>query len=107
MGETGRNVVAVSSNTGVFAFPVAAWEPTYGATSYEVQISQSGYPWHTDKTIFTESTSVVLPLTKFDLGTWYYRVRSIDASLPVGAQRGTWSRPVRVMITGNRVAVVG
>jgi len=98
--------VAATSRPAVFAWPLAAWEPAVGATMYQVQLSQSAYPWSTVKMLTTESTAAVLPLSKFDAGTWYYRVRALDASLPVGAQRGSWSTPIRVEITGNRVTVV-
>jgi len=107
VAATGRSVIAATGQATVFARPIAAWEPSFGATMYEVQLSRSGYPWKTLQTLTTVNTSMILPLTKFDVGTWYYRVRGIDASLPVGAQRGSWSAPIRVQITGNRVAIVG
>ena len=52
------------------------------------------------------TTSVELPLTKFNSGTWFYRVRGINEALPVGARAMTWSPIVRIKITGDRFTIV-
>jgi hypothetical protein len=43
-------------------------------------------------------------VTKYDAGVWYYRVRGFNEALPAGACAMAWSNPVRVKVTGNRVA---
>ena len=48
-----------------------------------------------------------LPLTKKDLGTWYYRVRGLNGNLPGTATTLTWSKPVAIRITGDRFVVGG
>jgi hypothetical protein len=90
----------------VYAQPIVAWEPTVGASRYEVEISRVLYPWHAKWRLATPATSMVLPLSTRDAGSWYYRVRSINESLPKGAHAMRWSMPVRVRITGNRFAIV-
>ncbi len=106
VGSGGRVVSAASPNPVVFASPIAAWQPVIGASKYQVQMSRTLYPWHSAKFVGTPATSVVLPVTKFDAGVWYYRVRGIDEDLPKGAQAMAWSTPVRVRVTGNQVSVV-
>ncbi len=44
-----------------------------------------------------------LPLTP---GTWYYRVRGYDFSLPTGAQTMSWSDPQQIVATRPTFAVV-
>ena len=49
------------------------------------------------------STSALLPLRP---GTWYYRVRGIDA-LMTGTKTGlSWSDPVRLVVTKPRFKIV-
>jgi hypothetical protein len=43
----------------------------------------------------TKATSYVLPLTA---GTWYYRVRGFDFSLPSGSQQMSWSEPAKLVV---------
>ena len=57
-------------------------------------------------TFGTPATSIVLPLTTRDAGTWYYRVRAINQNLPAGARAMAWSTPVQVKVTGNVIKVV-
>jgi hypothetical protein len=103
---SGRNVAAAGKRAAVYASPIAAWEPTVGATKYQVQLSKTAYPWHTATQITTAATSVILPLDRTDVGTWYYRVRGINEALPAGGRAMTWSTVVRLKITGNQFAVV-
>jgi hypothetical protein len=106
VGPTGRTVAAAGANPVVFASPIAAWQPVIGASKYQVEMSRSLYPWHATKAVGTPATSVVLPVTKYDAGVWYYRVRGFNESLPAGARAMAWSDPVRVRVTGNRIAIV-
>jgi hypothetical protein len=107
VGPSGRTVAAAtSSNPVVFASPIAAWQPVIGATKYQVELSKQLYPWRPARHVKTPATSIVLPVTKYDAGVWYYRVRGINANLPTGARAMAWSTPVRVQITGNRVSIV-
>ena len=106
VGPTGRTVAAAGSNPVVFASPIAAWQPVVGATKYQVELSRSPYPWHAVMRVGTPATSVVLPVTKYDAGVWYYRVRGFNEALPAGARAMAWSNPVRVKVTGNRIAVI-
>jgi len=51
----------------------------------------------------TFDTSDVLPLTS---GTWYYRVRGIDFSLPTGVQQMSWSDPEKLVVSPPTFKVV-
>ena len=106
VGASGRGVTAADAKAVVFASPIAAWQPVVGATKYQVEMSRTLYPWRPAKTVGTPATSVVLPVTKYDTGIWYYHVRGIDQNLPAGARAMAWSRPIAVRVTGNRIAVV-
>jgi hypothetical protein len=75
--------------------PLVAWEPALGASAYEVQWSKKAYPWRPEGNIFTFSTSANLPLKP---GTWYYRVRGIDLSLPTGSAQMSWSDRLGLVI---------
>jgi hypothetical protein len=99
-------VAAVGAKAEVYAQPIVAWQPTVGASKYQVEVSRSLYPWHAKWRLNTPATSMVLPLTKNDAGAWYYRVRAIDDSLPLGARAVAWSPPTRIKITGDRFTVV-
>ena len=101
VGPSGREVTASGATPVVFASPIAAWQPVIGATKYQVEMSRTLYPWHPTKHVGTPATSVVLPVTKFDAGTWYYRVRGFNTSLPKGAQAMAWSKPIQVKVTGQ------
>jgi uncharacterized membrane protein YgcG len=107
VAATGREVTAADSKAEVFASPIAAWQPVVGASKYQVELSQSLYPWRPTKRVGTPATSVVLPITEYNVGVWYYRVRGYDDALPAGARAMSWSTPIRVQVTGNRVAIVG
>ena len=87
VGPTGRTVAAAGANPVVFASPIAAWQPVVGASKYQVELSRSLYPWHAAMRVGTPATSVVLPVTKYDAGVWYYRVRGFNEALPAGAAR--------------------
>jgi hypothetical protein len=106
IAPTGRTISAVGQRAEVYASPIIAWEPAVGATTYQVELSRTLYPWHVSKRLRTPATSIELPLTKFNAGTWFYRVRGINEALPVGARSMTWSPVVRIKITGDRFTIV-
>jgi hypothetical protein len=106
VAPSGRMVAAAGKHAVVYAQPIVAWEPTVGATKYQVEVSHTLYPWHGVRRQSTPATSAVLPLSRLDAGTWFYRVRAIDDSLPAGARARSWSLPVQVRITGNQFTVV-
>ncbi len=94
-----------------YGSPLVAWETALGAEAYAVQWSKKRSPFvaETDPAsnalgIMTLNTSAVLPLAP---GTWYYRVRGYDYSLPTGAQAMSWSDPQQIVATRPTFAVVG
>jgi hypothetical protein len=102
----GRSVASVGAHTAVYETPIVAWQPAIGATDYQVELSRSRYPWHATTQLSTPATSITLPLTKLDAGTWFYRVRGVNQALPTAAQAMTWSSVVRIKITGDQFAIV-
>jgi hypothetical protein len=81
-----------------------AWNPAAGAHAYEVQWSRKADPFQpAAKPIVTYATSVVLSLKP---GTWYYRVRGLNLTLPAGAQPLSWSDPVKVVVAKPRFKIV-
>jgi hypothetical protein len=106
LSTNGRVIASASKNPVVHDSPLVAWLPAVGATTYEIQVSRKTYPWTTTWSTTTAATSIVLPLSKKDTGTWWYRVRGIDPALPNGAQEMTWSTPVRLRISGDSFVVV-
>lgn len=120
LSSTGRLTSAVRTST-FYGSPLVAWTPAYNADLYEIQYSKAKYPFtaeidprSTVRGYLTFDTSDVLPLTS---GTWYYRVRGIDFSLPTGVQQMSWSDPQKIVVspptfkvagsTGNTFKVVG
>jgi hypothetical protein len=106
LSPNGRVVASASKVPQVHDSPLVAWQPAVGATTYEVQLSRTSYPWRTTWSTPTAATSVVLPLSKAAVGTWYYRIRGINPALPVGAQAMSWSKPVRLKVTGDSFVIV-
>jgi hypothetical protein len=102
LSPTGRLLSAATGNPLFYGTPLVAWMPALGATAYEVAWSKKLYPWKTEANQYTFATSATLPLTP---GTWYYRVRGIDLSLPQGAQQMAWSDPVRVRVARPKFKV--
>ncbi|TMK72642.1 MAG: hypothetical protein E6G50_03560 [Actinobacteria bacterium] len=91
----GRLGTARSAKPTFSGAPLVAWQPAEGATAYEVQVSKTAYPWRTYGNAYTFATSITLPLKP---GTWYYRVRGINLTLPNGASTMAWSPKVGVVI---------
>ena len=104
MGLTtkGRLGTARSAKPTFSGAPLVAWEPAEGATAYEVQVSKSAYPWRTYGNAYTFATSITLPLKP---GTWYYRVRGINLTLPNGASTMAWSPKVGVVIAKPKFTI--
>jgi hypothetical protein len=101
----GRMTAAVKKTPLFHGTPLVAWQPATGAQTYQVQWSTKRYPWKAEGTpLETPATSIVLPLKT--PGTWYYRVRGVNPSLPAGAKYMTWSAPVEIKISGDVFAIV-
>jgi hypothetical protein len=103
----GTRVTSAATRVPSFQqLPLVTWQPALGATTYQVQLSRHLYPWVSVRSQTSVTTSALLPLTKHDLGTWYYRVRGMNLDLPSAAQQMAWSKPVAIRITGDRFVVL-
>src|SRR6185437_2039985 len=107
---TGRLTSAVQSSK-FYGSPLVAWTPAYNADLYEIQYSKTKYPFKAEidprstvKGYLTFDTSDVLPLAS---GTWYYRVRGIDFSLPTGVQQMSWSDPQKIVVSPPTFKLAG
>lgn len=110
LSPTGRLISAATKSPRFYGVPHVAWTPALGATAYEVQWSKRRYPFRVEadprtgaKGLLTLSTSALLPLKP---GTWWYRVRGLNYSLPSGAQQMSWSPATRVNVAKPRFTVV-
>jgi hypothetical protein len=100
------------STQAFYGYPLVAWTPAFGAAVYEVQWSKTRYPFKPQPNpqnqdalgTLTLGTSAVLPLGP---GTWYYRVRGFNYTLPTGAQQMSWSDPARIVVAKPKFQVVG
>ena len=95
LSPNGRLLTAVTWKPRFFGSPLVTWDPASGAVAYQVEWSRSDYPWRPAGSVRTAATSAALPLSP---GTWWYRVRGIDPSLP-GNQLMSWSAQVPLVIT--------
>lgn len=109
LSPTGRLASAQDTPT-FYGSPLVAWTPALGAETYAVQWSKKRQPFvpETDPAsgalgMMTLNTSAILPL---EPGTWYYRVRGYDYSLPESAQAMSWSEPQKVVVTRPTFTVV-
>lgn len=110
-GLTPGGELASAQDTPVFyRSPIVAWTTALGAEVYAVQWSKTREPFvpAVDPATgalgkMTANTSEVLPL---EPGTWWYRVRGYDYSLPEGAQAMSWSAPERLVVTAPTFQVV-
>jgi hypothetical protein len=95
--------------TSFYGQPLVSWTPALGAEAYEVQWSKTQYPFNPELTaagaagFMTAGTSAVLPVTA---GTWWYRVRGFDYSLPTGAQQMSWSDPAKLVVAQPKFKIV-
>ena len=109
LSATGRLTSAVRT-TAFYGQPLVSWTPALGADAYEVQWSKTRYPFTPEidprtsaKGYMTGSTSLVLPVGP---GTWFYRVRGFDYSLPTGAQQMSWSAAAKLVVAKPKLKVV-
>ena len=109
LSSTGRLTSAVNT-TKFYGSPLISWTPALGAESYEVQWSKTSYPFVAQtypgasfKGMLTATTSAVLPVGP---GTWYYRVRGYDYSLPTDVQQMSWSDPQKIVVAPPTFSVV-
>jgi len=110
LSPTGRLIAASTGSAAFYGPPLVAWAPALGADAYEVHWSKSLYPFRAEASgkggsvgLQTPSTSATLPLRP---GTWFYRVRGINFSVPGGASRMSWSNSVKLTVTKPRFVVV-
>jgi hypothetical protein len=114
-------ITSAANTTKFYGQPLISWTPALGAEAYEVQWSKTKYPFVAQlypgalfKGMLTATTSAVLPVGP---GTWYYRVRGYDYSLPTGTQQMGWSDPQQIVVaaptfkitqgSGNKFQIVG
>jgi hypothetical protein len=110
LSASGRLVAARSSSSSFYGPPLVAWSPALGSAIYEVQWSKKRSPFKAEADpstkalgLMTTGTSAVLPVTP---GTWWYRVRGYNYSLPAGAQQMGWSDPARLVVVKPKFKVV-
>src|SRR4029079_6907178 len=98
-------VAARTALPSFYRAPLVAWEPTPGATAYEVQWSKTRSSWRSasQTPLYTAGTSALLE----DLlpGTWYYRVRGLDPYMPGPIKQMTWSTPQRLTLATPRFTI--
>ena len=103
LAPNGRLLSAKRAGAVFYGQPLVSWAAAPAAGAYDVEWSRTHYPWRPAGRKRTFATSALLPLTP---GTWWYRVRGINESLP-GVQAMSWSNAVRIRIAAPRFAVVG
>lgn len=108
LSSDGR-LTSARHTTAFYGQPLVSWTPALGATAYEVQWSKARYPFKPEAAgngnlgYMTTGTSVVLPIGP---GTWYYRVRGFDYSLPSGSQQMSWSDPAKLVVAKPTFKIV-
>ena len=102
LSPMGQLAGARSSTPKFYGTPLVAWEPALGADEYEVQWSHRAYPWTTAGKALTFATAITPDLSP---GTWYYRVRGFDFSIPNKTEM-SWSTPAKLVVTRARYRVV-
>jgi hypothetical protein len=110
--SSGGRLISARRASTFYGGPLVAWAPAMGATAYEVQWSKKAYPFKPEPNpananapgTLTLGTAAVLPLTP---GTWYYRVRGFNYSLPTNAQQMSWSDPARISVAKPKFKLVG
>jgi hypothetical protein len=103
LSPRGRLVAASTSTPSFYGTPLVAWTPALGARTYEVQWSKTRYPFRAVGLVPTYSTAASLPLKP---GTWWYRVRGINYSVPTGAQPMSWSDPAMLKVARPTFRVI-
>jgi hypothetical protein len=94
---------AKRSQPTVYGTPLITWEPALGADYYEVQWSKRLEPWTSAGSAQTAGTAVTLPLAP---GTWYYRVRGMNTSVPGNKPQMAWSDPASLKIAKPSFRIV-
>jgi hypothetical protein len=111
-GLSTKGRLTSGQNTPAFyGSPLVAWTPALGASVYEVQWSKTRYPFKPQPNpqnsnalgTMTLGTSTILPLSP---GTWYYRVRGFNYTLPTGAQQMSWSDPAKIVVAKPKFQLV-
>jgi hypothetical protein len=110
--STKGRLTSGQNSPAFYGSPLVAWTPALGASVYEVQWSKTRYPFKPLPNpqnanalgTMTLGTSAILPLAP---GTWYYRVRGFNYTLPSGAQQMSWSDPARIVVAKPKFQVVG
>lgn len=104
-------LTSAARSASFFTSPLVSWTPALGANLYQIEWSKTASPFDpvtvpggTTPGVMTPATSYVLPLST--PGTWYYRVRGYDWSLPTGAQEMGWSDPAKIEISGAQYKVI-
>ena len=111
LSNTGR-LTSAARSTAFYGEPLVSWTPALGAEAYEVQWSTTQYPFNPvalatgSPGVMTTSTSIVFP-HELGPGTWWYRVRGFDYSLPTGAQQMSWSAPAKLVVAPPTFSIVG
>ena len=107
----GGKLGSAEDRPAFYGSPLVAWTPALGAETYAVQWSKKRNPFKAEVDpgttalgIMTLNTSAVLPL---EPGTWYYRVRGYDYTLPLEAQAMSWSALQQIVVTPPTFVVVG
>jgi hypothetical protein len=109
LSPSGRLTSALHT-AAFYGSPLVSWTPALGAEAYQVQWSKSLYPFVPEaapngaKGFMTTGTSSVLPLGGKP-GTYFYRVRGFDYSLPTGAQQMSWSDAAKVVVAKPKFRV--
>jgi hypothetical protein len=112
LSPSGRLIAAVSGSPTFYGTPLVAWQPAVGADEYQVQWSKTKYPWSPVGQRYTYATSAVLDQAVsgkrvgLGPGTWYYRVRGLDFSLPGTARAMSWSDPVGFLVARPTFKIV-
>jgi hypothetical protein len=98
---SGKLVSAKNANTVFYGSPLVTWHAAPAASTYVVEWSKTVYPWRPAGQLRTPATGAVLPLKP---GTWHYRVRGINESIP-GNPNMKWSGVAKIRIAKPTFAV--
>ena len=108
LSSNGRLTSALHT-TKFYGRPLVSWTPALGAEEYDIEWSKTAYPFKAELApggspgMLAITTSAILPVAP---GTWYYRVRGYDFSLPTGVQQMGWSDPVKIVVSKPRFKIV-
>jgi hypothetical protein len=105
LSPRGQLFAANKATARFYGPPLVAWKPALGAFEYEVQWGHKAYPFNAvgKVTTLTSATSYVLPVGP---GTWYYRVRGLNAFIPGNEPLMSWSDPTKLVVTRPSFRVV-